>query len=81
MSEGVTPPNQRRFTAVSPSVRIKRVGGLFPASATAFCEVLNENLQRVESAHAGPYERDRGASVSDRAMVRINPMLRDVISI
>jgi hypothetical protein len=23
----------------------------FPASATAFCEVLNENLQRVKSAH------------------------------
>jgi len=38
----------------------------FAASATAFCEVLNENLQRVESAHAGPYERDRGASVSEK---------------
>jgi hypothetical protein len=26
VSEGVTHPNQRRFRAVSPSVRIKRVG-------------------------------------------------------
>jgi hypothetical protein len=32
----------------------KAIGlAFFPTSATAFCEVLNENLQRIESAREG----------------------------
>jgi hypothetical protein len=36
--------------------------GFFPASASAFCEVLNENLQRIESARLVRLPDDLSAS-------------------